>query len=111
MSSPTAERKDNDMDNDNLNVTQTADTAQPEAPKATQPKKPKRVKVMLPIIDEHDMEQFVAVNGESYLIRRGEEVEVPAAVAEVLRLSEMQKREAFRYQQAAIRQGMMGGEM
>ncbi len=107
------------MDNDNLNVTQTADTAQPEAPKAaqpeapkaTQPKKPKRVKVMLPIIDEHDMEQFVAVNGESYLIRRGEEVEVPAAVAEVLRLSEMQKREAFRYQQAAIRQGMMGGEM
>lgn len=99
------------MDNDNLNVTQTADAAQPEAPKATQPKKPKRVKVMLPIIDEHDMEQFVAVNGESYLIRRGEEVEVPAAVAEVLRLSEMQKREAFRYQQAAIRQGMMGGEM
>ena len=53
----------------------------------------------------------MAVNGESYLIRRGEEVEVPAAVAEVLRLSEMQKREAFRYQQAAIRQGMMGGEM
>lgn len=33
---------------------------------------------------------FVAVNGESYLIRRGEEVEVPAYIAAVLEQSARQ---------------------
>ncbi len=32
--------------------------------------------------------RFVSVNGEAYLIQRGVDVEVPAAVAEVLRHSE-----------------------
>ena len=53
----------------------------------------------------------MAVNGRSFLIRRGEEVEVPECVAEVLRLSEKQKREAYRYQQEAIRRSMQGGDM
>ena len=57
------------------------------------------------------MVQYVAVNGRSFQIRRGEEVEVPECVAEVLRLSELQKREAYRYQQAKIREANLGGEM
>lgn len=73
--------------------------------------KERRVKVMLPIINENDMTQYVAVNGRSFLIRRGEEVEVPESVAEVLKNSENQKREALRYQQEAIRKSMIGGEM
>ena len=40
-------------------------------------KKEKTVKVTLPIINENDMVQYVAVNGRSFQIRRGEEVEVP----------------------------------
>jgi hypothetical protein len=34
--------------------------------------------------DKYKDDVFVAVNGESYLIRRGEEVEVPDYIAEVL---------------------------
>ena len=71
----------------------------------------KMVRVMLPIINEHDMEQYVCINGRSWLIRRGEEVEVPECVAEVLKLSENQKREAYRYQQQASKAAETGGEM
>lgn len=99
------------MDNENLNTAQTAQTAQdtpqttPEPPKkAEKPKKEKMVKVLLPLLENGDTEQYVAVNGRSFLIRRGEEVEV-------LRLSEKQKREAYRYQQEAIRRSMQGGDM
>lgn len=38
---------------------------------------------------------FVGVNGKTYQIKRGVEVEVPESVAEVLRNSEMQDREAI----------------
>lgn len=102
------------MDNENLNNTQTTQEdpkATPEAPKKEKPKKEKMVKVLLPLLENGDMEQYVAVNGRSFLIRRGEEVEVPECVAEVLRLSEDQKREAYRYQQEAIRRSMQGGDM
>lgn len=71
----------------------------------------KMVRVTLPIINEHDMEQYVGINGRSWLIRRGEEVEVPECVAEVLKLSENQKREAYRYQQKAAKAAETGGEM
>lgn len=106
------------MDNENLNTAQTAQTAQ-DTPQTTQeppkkaekPKKEKMVKVLLPLLENGDTEQYVAVNGRSFLIRRGEEVEVPECVAEVLRLSEKQKREAYRYQQEAIRRSMQGGDM
>lgn len=100
--------------NENLNTTTTPDEAQtaPETPKKPEKaKKEKTVKVTLPIINENDMVQYVAVNGRSFQIRRGEEVEVPECVAEVLRLSELQKREAYRYQQAKIREANLGGEM
>lgn len=105
------------MDNENLNTTQTAQTAQdtpqtaPESPKKEKPKKEKMVKVLLPLLENGDTEQYVAVNGRSFLIRRGEEVEVPECVAEVLRLSEKQKREAYRYQQKAIALSKAGGDM
>ena len=44
----------------------------------------KRVKVTIPI-DFYDNSALpVSVNGESYLIKRGEEVEVPEYIADVL---------------------------
>ena len=103
------------MDNENLNTTQNTQeepqAAQEPPKKAEKPKREKMVKVLLPLLENGDMEQYGAVNGRSFLLRRGEEVEVPECVAEVLRLSEKQKREAYRYQQEAIRRSMQGGDM
>lgn len=46
----------------------------------------KRVKIRLPILPEKaDNEVFCGVNGQNYRIKRGETVEVPASIEEVLR--------------------------
>lgn len=41
-------------------------------------------KIMLPISNEKQDDVFVSVNGKTYQIQRGKEVEVPACVYEVL---------------------------
>ena len=46
--------------------------------------------------------RFVSVNGEAYLIQRGVDVEVPAAVAEVLRHSEEMDNAANEKIEAAV---------
>ena len=46
-------------------------------------------------IDRQDV--FVAVNGKSYLIKRGVEVEMPKAVVEVLENAERQNEYALEY--------------
>lgn len=46
--------------------------------------KTKTVKIKLPVTRTDKEDVYVAVNGKSYLIKRGVEVEVPAFVAEVL---------------------------
>ena len=48
----------------------------------------KKVKVRLPLTRKEKGDVYVAVNGKSYLIKRGEDVEVPEYVAEVLRHKE-----------------------
>lgn len=51
------------------------------------------VKICLPRAGEgREQEIFVGVNGVGYRIRKGTEVQVPEAVAEVLRHSEMADR-------------------
>jgi hypothetical protein len=47
-------------------------------------KKPKMVKIKLEKTRKEQADVYVAVNGKSWLIKRGEYVEVPASVAEVL---------------------------
>ena len=49
--------------------------------------------------------RFVSVNGEAYLIQRGVDVEVPAAVAEVLRHSEEMDMAANAKIEAAVAKG------
>lgn len=49
--------------------------------------------------------RFVSVNGEAYLIQRGVDVEVPAAVAEVLRHSEEMDNAANAKIEAAVAKG------
>ena len=47
-------------------------------------KAPKLVKVKIPLTRAEKNDVYVAVNGRSYLIKRGEYVEVPDFVAEVI---------------------------
>ena len=50
----------------------------------TKPEKTEKVKIKLPLTREKQDDVFVSVNGESYLIKRGKEVEVPVYIKEVL---------------------------
>lgn len=54
--------------------------------------KEKTVRLMIPLTKVEKDDVYVSVNDRSWLIKRGEEVEVPVCVAEVLRnKAEMEK--------------------
>ena len=63
----------------------------------TNTKKEQTVRVRLPRTRELKDDVFVSVNQRTWLIRRGEEVELPLCAAEVLRNSEAMAEEALRY--------------
>lgn len=50
--------------------------------------KAKKAKIRLPITKTEKEDIFVGLNGKTYLIKRGIEVEVPAGVAEILKRKE-----------------------
>ena len=60
----------------------------------------KKVKIKLPIIrgENENEDVYVAVNGKSYLIKRGVYVDVPESVAEVLQHSEEMQAVAIKYE-------------
>lgn len=66
---------------------------------ATNTEKTKKVKIRLPMdrTDKKNTHLFVAVNGETFHIKRGETVEVPDYVEEVIRHSEEQADRAYEY--------------
>lgn len=45
----------------------------------------KKVKIKIPMTRTEKDDVFVGLNGKTYLIKRGVEVEVPAGVAEILK--------------------------
>lgn len=61
--------------------------------------KPKTVVIQLPVIEGIGDSVYVCVNMKSYQIKRGEPVEVPLSVAEVLRNSDKQMMEAMQRQE------------
>ena len=64
----------------------------------------KKVKIKLPLTRGEKDDVYVAVNGKSFLIKRGETVEVPDYVAEVLRQKEEMLEISMEYEaQAAAR--------
>ena len=63
-------------------------------------KAPKKVKIKLEKTRNEKADVYVAVNGKSYLIKRGEYVEVPIAVAEVLENKEKMLTEAMEFEAA-----------
>ena len=64
----------------------------------TENKAPKMVKIKLPKTRNEKDDVYVGVNGQSYLIKRGEYVEVPASVAEVLENREKMLSEAMEFE-------------
>ncbi len=62
-----------------------------------------KVSVLLPKVAGEDANQFVAVNGQSFLIPRGKRVEVPKAIALVLEESERMREQSDEYSEEEIR--------
>ena len=61
--------------------------------------KPKTVVIQLPVIEGMGDSVYVCVNMKSYQIKRGEPVEVPLSVAEVLRNSDREMMVAMQRQE------------
>ena len=65
------------------------------------PKAPKTVKIKLPISRAEKNDEWVSVNGEKYLIKRGVGVEVPEYIAKALERRERLLDEALAYEEQA----------
>jgi hypothetical protein len=63
--------------------------------------KTKMVKIKLPLTRSEKDAEYVAVNGKSYLIKRGVTVEVPDFVAEVLQHKEEMLAQAMEFEAQA----------
>jgi hypothetical protein len=61
----------------------------------------KKVKIKLPLTRTEKEDAYVCVNGNSYQIKRGETVEVPESVAEVLQHSEEMEAMAMAFEAQA----------
>lgn len=61
----------------------------------------KKVKIKLPLTRNEKDDVYVCVNGKSYQIKRGETVEVPEYVAEVLQHKEEMLAEAMEFEAQA----------
>lgn len=68
---------------------------------ANETKAPKKVKIKLPLTREERDDVYVCLNGKSYLIKRGKEVEVPAGVAEILQHREEMLEESMEFEAQA----------
>ena len=61
----------------------------------------KTVKIRLPLTRNEKEDVFVGLNGKTYLIKRGVDVEVPIGVAEILERKEQMLEIAMEYESAA----------
>lgn len=63
--------------------------------------KAKKVKIKIPLTRNDKEDYWVAVNGEKYLIKRGEYVEVPEYIAEAIQRSERMIAASMEYEAQA----------
>ena len=70
------------------------------ATKATETAKAKLVKIRIPRERDRQDDVFVCVNGRTWLIKRGVEVEVPECVAEVIRNAEDVAEQAYAFNES-----------
>jgi hypothetical protein len=60
----------------------------------------KKVKIRIPLTRENTADVYVSVNDRDWLIKRGEEVEVPECVVEVLRNQEIALEKAYNFNES-----------
>lgn len=60
------------------------------------------VKIRIPVSRENKNDVYVGLNGVGYLIKRGQEVEVPEGVYEILQRQEEMLEEAMAYEDELI---------
>lgn len=65
-------------------------------------KKEEKVTIKLPLTRSEKEDVWVGLNGKSYLIKRGVNVEVPAGVAEILQHQEEMINLAMEYEEAMM---------
>ena len=65
-------------------------------------KKEEKVTIKLPLTRAEKDDVWVGLNGKSYLIKRGVNVEVPAGVAEILQHQEEMLNLAMEYEEAMM---------
>lgn len=65
-------------------------------------KKEEKVTIKLPLTRSEKDDVWVGLNGKSYLIKRGVNVEVPAGVAEILQHQEEMINLAMEYEEAMM---------
>lgn len=58
----------------------------------------KYVRIRLPLTRDQKEGMYVGLNGVGYLIKRGQEVDVPAGVAEIIQRSEEMLAQALEYE-------------
>jgi hypothetical protein len=68
------------------------------------------VRIRLPLTRDQKEDMYVGLNGVGYLIKRGQEVDVPAGVAEILQRSEEMLAEALEYE-ASVSKASHPGEV
>lgn len=68
--------------------------------KATETAKEKLVKIRIPRERDRQDDVFVCINGRTWLIKRGVEVEVPECVAEAIRNAEDVAEQAFAFNES-----------
>lgn len=69
-----------------------------------EPKKSQRIFVTLPLNRGRNavQEEFFSVNGVNYIIKRGEEVEIPVELYEVIRNAEKEEIYAMRFAEGLV---------
>lgn len=70
-----------------------------------------RVTIRLPLSREERDDVYVGLNGKSYLIKRGVNVDVPAGVAEILRRREEMLEIALAYEDQLEKQSYPGEQV
>ena len=95
---------DKDVDVDNKATTPDAPESDKTTSKNKANKKPatKKIKIKIPLTKQEKDDVYVAVNGKSYLIKRGVYVEVPVSVYEVLQHKEEMLMQAIEVESNAM---------
>lgn len=75
-----------------------------------EPVKEGYVRIRLPLTRDQKDDVYVGLNGVGYLIKRGQEVDVPAGVAEIIERSEEMLAEALEYE-ASVSKASHPGEV